>query len=117
MSCRSFGLHNGWDFKVKKYRDKFMELLREHEPDHVFLAPPCGLWSQMQEINCKTQAARDSLTTRRRAHHEVHLQFVRDVYHAQVKGDRHAHVEQPSYARSWKTSNLAALGGHHVIFD
>ncbi len=51
--ARSFGLHNGWDFDVKKNRDKFMALLRQKVPDHVFLAPTCGLRSQSRRSTAR----------------------------------------------------------------
>ncbi len=83
----------------------------------MVLSPTCGPWSQMQEINCKKPADRDRLTATRREHHDTHLTFVREIYDEQVAGGRHAHAEQPAYARSWRTANMSAMGGHYVVFD
>ena len=86
-------------------------------PDEVYLAPRCGLWSPMQSINALTPEKREKLSIQRQQHHDVHLQFCKVIYIRQVRDGRHAHLEQPQAALSWKTKALSRLPGHRVAFD
>ena len=51
---RTFDLNNGWDFTVHAHRKKFMKMLRQECPDFVWLAPPCTIWSPLQELTPRT---------------------------------------------------------------
>ena len=117
MEVKVFSYETGWDFDKPEHQRQFLELLQEHMPDEVFLAPTCGPWSTMQNINARDDLQREQLRQLREQHHRVHLRFVRRVYLAQVHGGRHAHVEQPEGALSWQTSSLKGLPGHWAAFD
>ncbi|CAJ1404806.1 unnamed protein product [Effrenium voratum] len=112
-----FGLHTGWDFRIKSHQDAFMDYLHQEMPDEVFLAPICGPWSPMQNINSRTPEQREKLRALRQWHHDTFLLFVKKVYLAQVRDGRHAHVEQPLSAKSWKTRALRSLPGLWCTFD
>ena len=71
---------------------------------------------------CRTLAARSTqqkaeLYDLRHWHHRTHLQFTKKVYMNQILGGRHAHLEQPEHALSWKTSALHDLPGLWTPFD
>ena len=53
----------------------------------------------------------------RQWHHDRHLCFVREAYLRQVKGGRHAHIEQPREAKSWQTRALRDLPGRLTNFS
>ena len=116
MEVRVFSYETGWDFDDPLHRSQFLELLQQEMPDELFLAPVCKLWSVMQNINARDEAQRDRLRLREH-HHRTHLRFVRRAYLVQVHGGRHAHLEQPEGALSWKTGALATLPGHWACFD
>jgi hypothetical protein len=71
----------------------------------------------MQSINALTPEKREELSIQRQQHHDVHLQFCKVIYIRQVRDGRHAHLEQPQAALSWKTKALSRLPGHRVTFD
>ena len=71
----------------------------------------------MQSINALTPERREELSIQRQHHHDVHLQFCKVIYNRQVRDGRHAHLEQPQAALSWKTKALSRLPGRRVTFD
>ena len=64
-----------------------------------------------------TPAQQEALMAARQHHHDRHLKFSRKVYLKQVDGGRHAHLEQPKEALSWKTQALRSLPGRRADFD
>jgi hypothetical protein len=117
VQTTKFSRHNGWDFDIKQHRERFLKKLADEEPEHVFMSPECRVWSQMQEMNLRTPEDHENLKEERRRHHNDHLTFVRQIYDMQQQGGRHAHIEQPAYAKSWKTKALKDLAGYFVYFD
>jgi hypothetical protein len=117
MKVEEFSYATGWDFNIRAHRDHFLQRLRAEMPDELFLSPGCKLWSQMQNITARTEDQQVELQDQRQEHHDTHLRFVAMAYKEQVDGARHAHLEQPSKALSWKTVALRDLPGFHVVFD
>ena len=117
MSTERFGLDTGWDFDDPEHRRALLRRLRDEAPDEVFLAPTCGPWSQMQNLAAQTPEQREALQELRQWHHDVHLVFVTNVYLHQLDHGRHAHLEQPAFAVSWKTQALKSLPGWWCQFD
>ena len=116
---RTFDLNNGWDFTIHGHRKKFMKLLRQECPDFVWLAPPCTIWSPLQELTPRTQEQHTALLCERDYQEHVHLKFTRRVFVEQARDDRDAGVEQPARAKSWKTTTfrLMANKGWMAMLD
>ena len=117
MMVEEFSYSTGWDFDLREHQNQFLQRLRAEMPDELFLAPECKLWSQMQNITARTEEQQVELQQQRQEHHDTHLQFVAMAYKEQVDGARHAHIEQPERALSWKTVALRDLPGFYVSFD
>ena len=117
MKVVQFSYQTGWDLGDFLEQEKFFERLFRELPDEVLMTPDCKLWSQMQNLGCRSIDQKEALILKRQEHHSVHLCFVKRVYMAQVQGARHAHVEQPRYALSWKTKALSSLPGYFATFD
>lgn len=115
MDVEIFSYETGWDFDLEEHQTAFMERLRTEMPDEVYLAPTCGPWSQMQNLNAKTEAQQHDLYLKRSHHHDCHLMFVAQIYMEQINNARHAHIEQPERALSWRTTALKDLPGHWII--
>ena len=116
---RTFDLNNGWDLTIHGHRKKFMKLLRQECPDFVWLAPPCTIWSPLQELTPRTQEQHTALLCERDYQEHVHLKFTRRVFEEQARDDRDAGVEQPARAKSWKTTTfrLMANKGWMAMLD
>ena len=117
MQVERFSLSTGWDFNLLEHQRLFLERQQEEMPDEILLAPTCKLWSPMQTLARRTEPQKEALIASRERHHRRHLQFCKRVYLNQIEGARHAHLEQPKYALSWKTSALKALPGYAAEFD
>ena len=114
MEVERFG---GWDFDDPSHRRELLRRLLDEAPDEVFLAPTCGPWSQMQNLAAQSAPQQEALQELRKWHHDVHLTFVKIIYLHQVDHGRHAHLEQPAFAMSWKTQALKSLPGWWSQFD
>ena len=95
-----------------------MDLMDTDQPDEIWLAPMCGPWSQIQELNSLTAASRTALEQNRDWHHKHVLWFARTVFNKQAMAGRHAHIEHPRRARSWDTEAFQGLlAKYWVEFD
>ena len=117
MIVERFGLDTGWDFDDPQHRRELLRRLRDEQPDEAWLAPTCGPWSQMQNLAARSADQQEALHELRQWHHDVHLGFVRTIYLQQIDNGRHAHLEQPAFALSWKTQALKSLPGWWSHFD
>jgi len=102
---KTFDLNNGWDFTIHSN----MKMLRQECPDFVWLAPPCTIWSPLQELTPRTEEQQTALLCERDYQEHVHLKFTRRVFEEQARDDRDAGVEQPARAKSWKTSTFRQM--------
>ena len=116
-NVKVFSYDTGWDFDLPSHRRAFLELLDQELPDEVFMSPTCGPWSTAQSLAARTPEQQQALIDLREWHHQVHLKFVRKVYLRQVANGCHAHIEQPAFALSWKTSALRDFPGLWTRFD
>ena len=116
-TVRVFSLDTGWDFDQPAHQRAFLALQEKEVPDEIYLSPTCGPWSLMQGLAARTPEQQQQLRELREWHHQVHLCFCKKVYLKQIKQGGHAHLEQPAYARSWRTSALSNLPGLYCRFD
>eukprot|EP00438_Fugacium_kawagutii_P019118 Skav204381 [mRNA] locus=scaffold4897:193896:199406:+ [translate_table: standard] len=112
-----FGFQEGWDFSKSSHRKALLRKLDDDEPDEVFLAPKCTLWSPMQNINIKNEQDAMELENMREVDHGTHLTFVKKIYWKQVRRGKHAHIEHPERSKAWKTKAWANLPGYKTTFD
>lgn len=114
---RTFGLHTGWDFSKRDHQERFLAEMDERTPEEILISPMCGTWSQMQELNARTQEGRQKLIELRTYHHRVFLTFTAKVYKKQQEAGRHCHIEHPWNACSWKTVAFSNLFGYVTYVD
>ena len=106
---RSFDLTNGWDFEKASNRRAFLELQDKECPDFIWYAPPCKKWSTLQNLNLHTLAQIEALEAERDFQEATHLRLCSRSFMKQKREGRHAGLEQPRYAVSWKTKTLKSL--------
>ena len=98
-----FSKEDGWDFDQIHIIEEFVEKMRSERRDHVWFAPPCKKWIQMQELNI-AQGQEERLMADRRRLEATHLRVTREAYDEQQKSGRHAYVEHPMQSRMWRNS-------------
>lgn len=117
MEVRRFSYETGWDFDRLDHQEQFLILLEEEQPDEVLVTPECKLWSRMQSLGRRTWHQQEALIAARARHHDRHLIFMKKVYMAQINGGRHATVEQPKHALSWRARALRDLPSRRADFS
>jgi len=115
MDVEIFSDDTGCDFDVEDHQTAVMEGPRTEIPDEIFLAPTCGPWSQMHNLNAKTEAQDHDHYLKRSHHHDCHLMFVAQIYMEQINNARHAHIEQSDRGLSWRPTALRDFSGHWII--
>ena len=114
---RTFDKLNGWNFEDPRHRRKFHELLDEECPDLVWWAPPCRVWSPLQNLNALTEEQKIALDAERDYEEHVHLKFVLKRFKKQYHEGRHGAIENPAYSNAWKTRTFAKLPGAASYLD
>ena len=61
-----------WDLANKTYQEAFLKLLQKEMPDHVWMAPPCTIWSQIQNLNMISDEGAKNVA-KKRQHEEILL--------------------------------------------
>ena len=118
VEAEVFSLHTGWDLTDRKVQAKFLDRVREEEPDEILMAPMCRLWSQMQELSAsRSPEARQKLVELRRQDHNNVLQFVKRVYMEQYNNSREVTLEHPWTSRAWMTKAWHQLPGYETYVD
>ena len=114
-----FSIQNGWDFRKRAIRREIIDKCLHDEPDEIFMSPVCSLWSTLQELNVAQhgQAYVDKLRSVQEMHHECFLKLCRHLYNIQQAAGRHAHIEQPLHAGSWKTPAFTGMTGYDAVLD
>ena len=105
-----------WDFCLPKMRKKAREWIKELQPDLVIGCPPCGPYSNLQNLNRRHMS--DEQWRRMEIEGDVHLEFCCELYREQhARGKWFAH-EHPLTARSWKKAcvqDLLDLDGVRLV--
>ena len=116
---KSYDIQGGWNFLLSEHRSECLKQIRQDEPEHVHVSPPCGPYSQMQRLNKKygeTEQAK-----RKRIEGEVLLRFAMQICEEQRKHNRKFSFEHPAGADSWVEDCVDELsrkeGVQDVVFD
>ena len=110
VTIEVFSYETGWDFALASARKEFLRRLRQERPDEILLAPPCRLWSPLQELNiAKDEHYKERLIRDRRENHDTLLMMCSTAYLEQQRGGRHATLEHPWGARSWNTKAMRQI--------
>ena len=115
----TFDLNSGWNFEKAHHRREFFRLLRRVCPDFVWLAPPCTVWSPLQNLTWRSEEQLHALQCERDYQEHIHLKFTSRVFLEQSGENRDAGVEQPRRALSWKTTTFERMveQGHMAQVD
>ena len=113
----SFDYNTGWDFTIGSHRREFLQLLDATCPEFVWMAPPCTIWSNLQNLTPMTPQRQLALQADRDYEENTHLKMCKRAFQKQQREGRHAGLEQPKNARSWHTPTLEAIEGYDAIFD
>ena len=108
VEAECFSLQNGCDFRDVETKKKFMRKMRKDMPDEILLAPPCKLWSSMQEINIAQHGEEYAmkLAIDQARDEQDFLKFCREVYDAQ----RRESAMRTSSSPEMPGRGLATLG-------
>ena len=105
-----------WDFRLSKMRKKAREWTKELQPDLIIGCPPCGPYSNLQNLNRRHMT--DEEWRRMEVEGDVHLEFCCELYREQhARGKWFVH-EHPLTARSWKKAcvqDLLDLDGVRLV--
>ena len=116
---KSYDIQGGWNFLLSEHRSKCLQEIRQKEPEHVHVSPPCGPYSQMQRLNKKYQETEHA--KRKRIEGEVLLRFAMQICEEQLKNHRKFSFEHPAGADSWVETCVEELskreGVQGVVFD
>ena len=115
--AQCFDINNGWNFEDSSHRREFIKLLDVTCPDFVWFAPPCTVWSSLQNLNIDTPEKQEALQADRDFQETTHLKMSKRGYLKQQREGRHAALEQPRYALSWKTKTLESMPGFDSDLD
>ena len=90
-----------WDLRIPATQEKAMKYIYEAQPDFIVLAWPCGPWSQLQNINQKTEVQKRALRQKRAQSKKTFLAFTRRVALYQRSVGRALMGENPFTSRAW----------------
>ena len=113
----TFDYNTGWDFDVAAHRKEFLQLQDQVCPDFIWFSPKCTEWSPLQQFNALTEDRKMAFQAERDYHEKVHLKMCRRSYLKQRREGRHAALEQPRYALSWKMTTLHDLPRYQCHLD
>ena len=106
-----------WDLDQPRQRRQLLEALDRLEPEVVWCAPPCPLWSSLQDLNVKSDLDRELLEARRMEDHRSHLSLARRILLSQHRRGRIGVVEHPWGSRAWGTTAFRNLPGGKAKVD
>ena len=89
-------IRTGFDVMTSKGRHMVMEIIREQAPDVIVMAPVCGPWSNMQNV----QQDQQKVGEKRRRYLPM-VEFVASIARHQLKHRRYFIIENPQTSRIW----------------
>ena len=89
-------IRTGFDVMTSKGRRMVMEIIREQAPDVILVAPVCGPWSNMLNIQQDQQKVGE-----KRGRYLPMVEFVASIARYQLKHRRYFIIENPQTSRIW----------------
>ena len=102
-------LRTGYDLLTADGRRKAMEVIEQQQPKIIHLAPVCGPWSQMQNINDPAEVA-----MKRRKYLPM-VEFCAKVALYQIEHGRFFIIENPATSKIWFTKCFQRLLMKHAV--
>ena len=97
-------LRTGYDLLTAEGRRKAMEVIERQQPKIIHMAPVCGPWSQMQNIN-----PNPSDTYEKRRKYLPMVEFCARVALYQIEHGRYFIIENPASSKIWYTKCFQRL--------
>lgn len=101
-------LWTDWDLFRNDHWDRLLTYVNKVKPALIVMAPPCGPWSSLQNLNLHHEGYAARLA-KLREHHRVLLGRVAFLYRLQIEHGRHAVIENPWSSRAWFQAELSEL--------
>ena len=97
-------IRTGFDVMTFKGRHMVMEIIKEQAPDVILMAPVCGPWSNMQNIQQNQQRVWE-----KRKRHLPMVEFVASIARYQLKHGRYFIIENPQTSKIWYLNCMQQL--------
>ena len=88
-------IRTGFDVMTSKGRHRVMEIIKEQAPDVILMAPVCGPWSNMQNIQDQQRV------WQKRKRYLPMVEFVASIARYQLKHGRYFIIENPQTSKIW----------------
>ena len=98
-----------WDFSKEEVRACFLRLMEQEKPHFIWMAPPCTLWSTMQNLNALDSSSKKRLQQLRDLEEKQHLKHCKDVHDKAEEIVADTGIENPDRAASWKTETWDSM--------
>ena len=102
-------LRTGYDLLTAEGRRKAMEVIERQQPKIIHMAPVCGPWSQMQNINDPSD------TYQKRKKYLPMVEFCVRVALYQIEHGRCFIIENPATSKIWFTKCFQRLLMKHAV--
>ena len=97
-------IRTGFDVMTSKGRRMVMGIIREQAPDVILMAPVCGPWSNMQNIQQDQQRVWE-----KRKRYLFMVEFVASIARYQLKHGRYFIIENPQTSKIWYLNCMQQL--------
>ena len=94
------------DVSTPEGQRKLLDLIYMHQPERIFVAPECGLWSSWSKFNRSRGLLGWQRVQDQRAEQQVSLRLCNTLCDLQVKSGRHFHIEQPQMSEMFDQPTL-----------
>ena len=102
-------LRTGFDILTSDGRMRTMKIIEEQKPTWIHMAPLCGPWSQMQNINDQS-----TVEAKRRKYMPM-VEFCVKVAIHQLENGRYFTIENPATSKMWYTKCFERLLRYYMV--
>ena len=102
-------IRNGFDIMTSKGRQMVLDIIREQQPDVVWLAPVCGPWSIVQNINDP------KIVAEKRARYLPMIDFVASIARYQQSKGLYFIIENPQKSKIRTLKSIMDLMKHAQV--